>query len=167
MSVNYYKVLGVEPDASTDEIRDAYRLRAKEWHPDMNVGKTKEQIRLCHSKMSELNEAHKILAEPTLRAEHDARIKEDLKGSTKGGTHIGSGYQGSESYRAAKRAAQREADVQFSQFLDDAAHVAVGAANVGCLGVQLLTSCLAPVFAVLCILFILFQIALNAWGGRL
>ena len=38
MPVDYYKILGVPPNASSDDIKKAYKTRAKEWHPDKQSG---------------------------------------------------------------------------------------------------------------------------------
>ncbi len=54
-----YKVLGVSPDASDDEIKRAYRRLAKKYHPDLNPG-DKEAAR----KMQEVNAAYEQIKNP-------------------------------------------------------------------------------------------------------
>lgn len=51
-----YKVLGVSPDASEEEITKAYRKLAKKYHPDLNPGDTEAEKR-----MIEINEAYDII----------------------------------------------------------------------------------------------------------
>ncbi|MBR2670757.1 MAG: J domain-containing protein [Oscillospiraceae bacterium] len=48
-----YKVLGVSPDASEDEIKKAYRELAKKYHPDLNPGNAEAE-----QKMNEINAAY-------------------------------------------------------------------------------------------------------------
>ena len=48
-----YKVLGVSPDASDEEIKKAYRDLAKRYHPDMNPGDAS-----AAEKMNEINDAY-------------------------------------------------------------------------------------------------------------
>ena len=48
-----YRVLGVSPDASEDEIKKAYRSLAKKYHPDVNNGSAEAEMR-----MKEVNEAY-------------------------------------------------------------------------------------------------------------
>lgn len=53
---DYYKILGVEESASTDDIKKAFRKLAREYHPDKTGGdKNKEKI------FMEINEAYEIL----------------------------------------------------------------------------------------------------------
>ena len=60
MGTDPYQVLGVSPNASEDEIRQAYRRLAKQYHPDLNPGdKTAAQ------KMNEINEAYDLLKNPS------------------------------------------------------------------------------------------------------
>ena len=54
-----YKVLGVSPDASDEEIKRAYRNLAKKYHPDLNPG-DKEAAR----KMQEINAAYEQIKNP-------------------------------------------------------------------------------------------------------
>ena len=65
---SFYDVLGVKRDASTDEIRKAYILKAKQYHPDRY--KNKER---ANKKMQIINEAYETLRDPKKRASYDSR----------------------------------------------------------------------------------------------
>ena len=54
-----YKVLGVSPDASDEEIKKAYRNLAKKYHPDLNPGDA-----YAAQKMQEINAAYDMLKNP-------------------------------------------------------------------------------------------------------
>ncbi len=63
---DYYEVLGVTRNASEDEIRQAFRKLARQYHPDMNPGdKTSED------KFKQLNEANEVLSDPEKRKKYD------------------------------------------------------------------------------------------------
>lgn len=64
---DFYKVLGVAPIASPEEIRKAYRALSKKYHPDLNP-----DLRLySDEKMKELVEAYNILNDQQKRKEYD------------------------------------------------------------------------------------------------
>lgn len=61
----YYKTLGAEPKASTDDIKKAYRKLARKYHPDVS----KEAG--ASARMAEVNEAYAVLSDPEKRAAFD------------------------------------------------------------------------------------------------
>ena len=54
-----YKVLGVSPDASDEEIKRAYRKLAKQYHPDLNPGDP-----VAAKKMQQVNAAYEQIKNP-------------------------------------------------------------------------------------------------------
>lgn len=63
-TTDYYRVLGVEPDASQEDIKSAYRAMVRETHPDRNGGE--EQFK-------RIKEAYEALSDPRRRAVYDLR----------------------------------------------------------------------------------------------
>ena len=63
---DYYKVLGVARNASTDDIRKAYRKLAMQYHPDRNAGDKQAEERF-----KEINEAYQVLSDEQKRARYD------------------------------------------------------------------------------------------------
>ncbi len=63
---DYYKILGVEPTASSEEIKRAYRKLALQYHPDRNPGD-----KAAEERFKEIAEAYEVLADPSKRAKYD------------------------------------------------------------------------------------------------
>ncbi len=63
---DYYKVLGVQRNASQDDIKKAFRKLARKHHPDVNPGDKKAEERF-----KEINEAYEVLSDPEKRQKYD------------------------------------------------------------------------------------------------
>ncbi len=70
VSSSYYGLLGVQPGASAQEIRQAYRELSKLYHPDT----TSLPAAIATSKFQELNEAYATLSNPERRFKYDQKI---------------------------------------------------------------------------------------------
>ncbi len=66
MFIDYYKILGVDKNATPGEIKSAYRKLARKLHPDLNPN-DKDAKR----KFQEVNEANEVLSDPEKRKKYD------------------------------------------------------------------------------------------------
>ena len=64
---NYYDILGVNKNASDDEIKKAYRSLAKKYHPDLNPGNAE-----AAEKLKEVNQAYGVLSDKTKKQNYDS-----------------------------------------------------------------------------------------------
>ena len=86
MTKNYYKILGVEKNASKEEIKKAYKNLAKKYHPDLNKEEGSTE------KFKEINEAAAVLGDDSKRQRYDQF------GSADGGFAGGGAGQGFEGF---------------------------------------------------------------------
>jgi molecular chaperone DnaJ len=81
MKKDYYEILGVSRNASSEEIKKAYRNLAKKWHPDMNPDNKKE----AEEKFKEISEAYEVLMDPQKRQLYDNYGHEGVSQTFRGG----------------------------------------------------------------------------------
>ena len=81
---DYYEVLGIDKNATEDDIKRAYRRKAKECHPDLHPNDKEAEERF-----KELNEANEVLSDKNKRARYDQFGFEDPMGGMGGGNPFG------------------------------------------------------------------------------
>lgn len=98
--IDYYKVLGVDKNASAKEIKSAYRKLARKYHPDVNAGDKDAELRF-----KEINEANEVLSNEDNRKKFDQYGKDwkhadeiekmrQQQGSRQSSSGSGAGYSG-------------------------------------------------------------------------
>jgi len=76
---SHYQVLGVDKGASHDEIKKAYRAKAREFHPDKHANASKEEQDLMEGKMKEIAAANQCLSDSTKKEEYDRKLERMLR----------------------------------------------------------------------------------------
>lgn len=85
--IDYYKILGVEKNASENDIKKAYRKMARKYHPDLNPNDKEAE-----TKFKQLNEANEVLSNPENRKKYD---------------QYGENWENAEAYEQAKKQQSR------------------------------------------------------------
>ena len=99
MLKSYYEILGVESNATVEEIRKAFRKKIREFHPDLNPSAAKAQKR-----SRELNIAMEVLTDPEKRELYDQKIRRMSKA------------QANEEFESAKESPEKHSSNQNSDF---------------------------------------------------
>ena len=86
MSKDYYSTLGVEKNATEDEIKKAYRKLAMQYHPDKNPSES------AKAKFNEIGEAYEVLSTPEKRRAYDSGTYNPQGGG------FGGGFEGFEGF---------------------------------------------------------------------
>lgn len=86
MGADFYDLLGVSRGATAEELKRAYRRRARELHPDANPGDVEAEVRF-----KELSRAYETLKDPQLRQRYDTYGEAGLRGAGGGGDPFGGG----------------------------------------------------------------------------
>lgn len=77
MKKNYYEILEVSQNASSEVIEKAYKTLAKKYHPDLQPDETSKKE--SESKMKEINEAYEILSDEEKRKIYNLELEEDKR----------------------------------------------------------------------------------------
>jgi len=77
----YYRVLGVRPGATADEVRGAYRGLVRRLHPDHQPELTAPARSLAERRMREINEAWSVLGDDGQRTRYDESLRRAAEGS--------------------------------------------------------------------------------------
>ncbi|MRJ11545.1 J domain-containing protein [Ornithobacterium rhinotracheale] len=103
--IDYYKILGLDKNASEADIKKAYRKLARKYHPDLNPNDKEAQ-----QKFQQLNEANEVLSNPENRKKYDEygenwkhaeeieKMRQQQQARGGGGNPFGGGQAWSESY---------------------------------------------------------------------
>ncbi|QEZ43641.1 J domain-containing protein [Cupriavidus oxalaticus] len=102
-----YATLGVQADATLDEIKQAYRRAAMKWHPDRNLGREAE----AHAAFQEIRDAYAILSDAEQRQIYDEVFEREMRR-----WQVEQEAQ-EEQERAAQREAQRVAQEQYEKMV--------------------------------------------------
>ena len=94
--VDYYKILGVEKNATADDIKKAYRKLARKHHPDLNPDNAEAE-----KLFQQLNEANEVLSDPEKRKKYD---------------QYGANWKHGEQYEEARRQQQSQDYAQGNPF---------------------------------------------------
>lgn len=93
-NMDYYKVLGIEKGASSDEIKKAFRKLASKYHPDKKTGD--------EARFKEISEAYAVLSDEKKRAEYDTYGRSFAGGGNAGAGGFGgfdfSGFQNGQNF---------------------------------------------------------------------
>ncbi len=94
--IDYYEILGVNKNASEEEIKKAYRKLARKYHPDLNPN-DKE----ANKKFQQINEANEVLSDPEKRKKYD---------------QYGKDWQHAEEFEKARHSGQRRSTAGAEDF---------------------------------------------------
>jgi curved DNA-binding protein len=97
--IDYYKLLGLDKNATQDDIKKAYRKLARKHHPDLNPN-DKE----AHKNFQQLNEANEVLSDPVKRKKYD---------------QYGKDWQHAEQFEQARQSRQRPGGFERETFSGD------------------------------------------------
>ena len=83
---DYYEILGVDRDASDEDIKRAFRRAAQKHHPDVDTSTGAEE------RFKELNEAYRVLSDRQRRAAYDMFGHAGVDGASASGEPFGGGF---------------------------------------------------------------------------
>lgn len=73
---NYYELLGVSQDATQEEVKKAYKMKAKQYHPDVNQNPNATAI------FQSITAAYEVLSDLSLRQKYDNELRKENRDNT-------------------------------------------------------------------------------------
>ncbi|GAB2230182.1 hypothetical protein Droror1_Dr00014440 [Drosera rotundifolia] len=100
MAPDHYKILGVSPTATKDQIKEAFRRLALEFHPDRHSRSSKSALEDATIKFKQVSEAYEVLSDDRKRAAYNIsrRSGSGIYGGDRRGSNAGSYYYRRGSY---------------------------------------------------------------------
>src|SRR4051812_4122205 len=90
---DYYKILGIHPNSTAEDIKEAYRRKAHKYHPDTGHGDG--------NAFKEIHEAYEVLSNEYQRAEYDRNYKNEGDTNSKDQSSTNSEFNFGKSFRKA------------------------------------------------------------------
>lgn len=94
MGKDFYAILGVDRNATPEDLKKAYRKQALKWHPDRNPNNKEE----AEEKFKDIGEAYSVLNDPKKKQIYDQVGEEGLRGQASGGFNAGGAGGGGRTY---------------------------------------------------------------------
>lgn len=116
---DFYKTLGVEHSATTDEIKTSYRRLARKYHPDLNPGN-----KISEQKFKDITLAYNVLSSNTERKKYDAingfNIKQQYSPKSSSQTSFQTKRDAKQAYSKTQKKNEppKEFNSVFSEFMD-------------------------------------------------
>ena len=116
--IDYYKILGVDKNASQDDIKKAFKKLARKYHPDLNPNDPNAKQRF-----QEINEANEVLGDPEKRKKYDQygenwKHADEFEAQRQQYSRQGGGFGSSGSYWSSGDFSGMGGDGEFSDFFE-------------------------------------------------
>jgi curved DNA-binding protein CbpA len=119
--LNHYELLGVETDASIEEIRDAYYYLARRYHPDrFRTGTLKDLFDRMESFFTLVTEAYNTLFDADLRQRYDEELDELAAGKKKDEPEVDAKYLAKQNFARAKLLIEKKRLQDAVKFMENA-----------------------------------------------
>lgn len=92
---DFYKILGVEKNATADQIKKAYKKLALKYHPDRNTSSPEEKVK-AEKMFKEINAAYAVIGDENKRKQYDMGMYDEDGNVGMGGFNAGAGAGGFE-----------------------------------------------------------------------